>query len=91
MRKIRTAFVLALGLSAAQALFAETIAEIQGEWHTSPCNGKTVSGVEGVVTAVYGTKYNTGFYMQSVKADILRHRKEFGLNAKTAAGLPSAT
>ena len=69
MRKIRTAFVLALGLSAAQALFAETIAEIQGEWHTSPCNGKTVSGVEGVVTAVYGTKYNTGFYMQSVKAD----------------------
>ncbi|MGP1459074.1 MAG: hypothetical protein ACTTKL_07170 [Treponema sp.] len=69
MRKIKAALVLTLGLCALQTLFAETIAEIQGEWHTSPYNGKAVSGVEGVITAIYGTKYNAGFYMQSVKAD----------------------
>ena len=67
--RIGLAAALALGLGAASTLSALSIAEIQGEHHTSPYNGKEVSDVEGIVTAVYRTKYNSGFYMQSAKPD----------------------
>lgn len=49
--------------------FSETIPEIQGISHTSPYVGKEVSNVEGVVTAVYNSKYNKGFFYQSLTPD----------------------
>lgn len=49
--------------------FSETISEIQGITHDSPYKGKEVRDVEGVVTAVYNTKYNKGFFMQSLNPD----------------------
>ncbi|SEA36358.1 2',3'-cyclic-nucleotide 2'-phosphodiesterase/5'-or 3'-nucleotidase, 5'-nucleotidase family [Thalassobacillus cyri] len=42
------------------------IHDIQGAGHTSPYEGNAVSGVEGVVTKLDGSK---GFYMQSLNPD----------------------
>lgn len=56
--------MLVVGIS-----YSETISEIQGISHKSEYYGKEVKDVEGIVTAVYNTKYNKGFFMQSKEAD----------------------
>jgi predicted extracellular nuclease len=53
---------------------ALTIAEINGDRFLSPYQGKNVTGVEGLVTAVG----SNGFYLQSTKPD---------RNAATSEGL----
>ncbi len=46
-----------------------TISKVQGVAHRSALEGKKVTNVEGVVTALYKDKYHNGFYIQSRKDD----------------------
>ncbi len=45
------------------------ISTIQGIHHRSDYEGKDVEKITGVVTTLYKTRYNKGFFMQSQKAD----------------------
>ncbi len=45
------------------------ISTIQGTHHRSEYEGKEVEKIMGVVTVLYKTRYNKGFFMQSLKRD----------------------
>ncbi|WP_064614671.1 endonuclease/exonuclease/phosphatase family protein [Streptobacillus moniliformis] len=57
-------FVALSGIS-----ISETISQIQGNEMLSKFQDKDVTKVRGIVTAIRKTKYNNGFFMQSVKYD----------------------
>ncbi|WP_064581049.1 endonuclease/exonuclease/phosphatase family protein [Streptobacillus moniliformis] len=57
-------FVALSGIS-----ISETISQIQGNEMLSKFQDKDVTKVRGIVTAIRKTKYNNGFFMQSVKHD----------------------
>lgn len=46
-----------------------TISQIQGIHHNSLYENKEVKNVVGVITGVYNSKYNKGFFMQSLTPD----------------------
>lgn len=54
-----------LTLTFGQLVSALTIAEINGNRYLSPYNGKNVTDVEGLVTAIG----SSGFYLRSTKPD----------------------
>lgn len=61
--------ILILAIIATSTMFATSISEIQGTTHRSKYENQNVSEVRGVVTAVYKSKYNNGFFFQSIEPD----------------------